>query len=146
MPQVKRIWADPNREGKSQGRQGKRYCARCGNTVQHARILKNLNLCEFCVKELVKKRDGIYSCRGCGRVLPRKELQKHKGYCSRCVCPACDAADPVSVKKTGLCLRCNQAIGDFCRVCGKEAASQVRKNQGLCDSCLKNRNAFGRSR
>ena len=145
MPRIKRIWADPNREGKSRGRQGLRYCSRCGNTVQQSRIMKNLNLCEFCVKELERKRDGIHSCRGCGKVLRPKDLRERKGYCGQCVCAACGTPDPIQVKKTGLCYKCSQAMGDFCRVCGKEATAQVRKNKGLCDSCLKAGKAPGRS-
>ena len=146
MPRVKRVLADPNREGKSRGRQGMRYCSRCGNTVQQSRIMKNLNLCEFCVKEFEKKRDGIHSCRGCGKVMVREELRERKGYCAQCVCPACGAPDPVQVQKTGLCSKCSRTIGDFCRVCGKEAAAQVRKNHGLCDSCQKTRHTPGRTR
>jgi hypothetical protein len=135
MPRVKKVWADPNREGKNQNRQGQRFCARCGNTVQQARILKSRNLCEFCVKELETRRDGIHSCRGCGQLVAPEELRQNKGYCGQCVCPACGRPDPQQVRKTGLCYHCSQTIGDFCRVCGKEAAAQVRKNHGLCDNC-----------
>jgi ribosomal protein L37AE/L43A len=132
---IKQIWADPNREGKSKGRQGERYCKKCGNTLQTARILKTLNLCEFCVKELENKRDGVWSCRSCGKVAPA-EIKEHHGYCAQCVCAACGRFDPY-VKKVGLCQSCATAIGDFCRVCGKEASAQVRKNRGLCDQCAK---------
>jgi hypothetical protein len=144
MPRVKKLWADPNREGQSQERHGKRYCARCGNTVQQARILKSLNLCDFCVKEFEAKRDGIHSCRGCGQVVNPEELRANKGYCKLCVCPACGRPDPQQVRKTGLCFQCSQTIGDFCRICGKEAAAQVRKNRGLCDSCAGQRTAAGK--
>lgn len=130
-----RIWADPNREGRSKERQSRRFCSRCGNTVQQVRIYKSLNLCEFCLKELAAKRDGVYSCRICGRIVP-EELKKHQGYCSQCVCRACGKPDPDHIRKTGLCFQCAQAMGDFCRSCGKEATAQVRKNQGLCDQCF----------
>jgi hypothetical protein len=139
MARIKRVWADPNKEGKSKGRSGQRYCSKCGNTVQRARILKSLNLCEFCIKEYEMKRDGVHSCRGCGRVVGPEELREHKGYCAQCVCPACGSPDPQNIKKTGLCYQCSQVIGDFCRICGKEAAAQVRKNRGLCDACMKKR-------
>jgi hypothetical protein len=139
MARIKRMWADPSKEGKNRGRSGQRYCSKCGNTVQQARILKSLNLCEFCVKEYETKRDGVHSCRGCGRLVNPEELREHKGYCSQCVCPACGAPDPQNIKKTGLCYQCSRAIGDFCRVCGKEAAAQVRKNRGLCDACAQKR-------
>jgi len=140
MPQkrIKRIWADPNREGQSKGRPSKRYCARCGNTVRQARILKTLNLCEFCVRELAAKRDGVWSCRGCGKVAP-EEIRAHNGYCSQCICSACGRPDPEEVRKTGLCRQCRQTIGDFCRICGKEATAQVRRNKGICDECQKRR-------
>jgi hypothetical protein len=139
MTRIKRVWADPNKEGKSKGRPGQRYCSKCGNTVQRARILKSLNLCEFCIKEYETKRDGVHSCRGCGRVVSPEELREHKGYCAQCVCPACGSPDPQNIKKTGLCYQCSRVIGDFCRICGKEAAAQVRKNHGLCDACVKQR-------
>jgi hypothetical protein len=131
----KNIWADPNREGQGKDRQSKRFCAKCGNTVQQARILKSLNLCEFCVKELEERRDGRWSCRGCGKVAP-EEISKHNGYCTQCVCPACGRPDPQSIRLTGICAACTATVGDFCRKCGKEAAAQVRKNKGLCDACL----------
>ena len=138
MPQnrVKHLWADPNREGKATGRQAKRCCAKCGNTVQKARILKTLNLCEFCVKELEAKRDGIQSCKGCGKVSP-EEVRENKGYCNQCICTACGRPDPVNVRKNGLCAKCSETLGDFCRKCGKEASAQVKKNKGLCDECKK---------
>lgn len=131
----KRVWADPNLEGRGKERQSRRFCSRCGNTVQQVRIYKSLNLCEFCMKELALKRDGVYSCRICGRIAP-EELKKHQGYCLQCVCPACGKPDPESLRKNGLCYQCSQAMGDFCRSCGKEAAAQVRKNRGLCDQCF----------
>ena len=136
----KKIWADPNIEGRSRERKGKRFCARCGNTVQQARILKSLNLCEFCLKELETKRDGKMSCRSCGKVAPL-EIQEHNGYCTQCVCSACGKPDPMSVVKTGLCFHCAQNVGDFCRKCGKEAGAQVRKNHGLCDVCAAEKQA-----
>ncbi len=134
LQRPKKKWADPSREGRSKGRQGERFCSKCGNTVQHARILKSLNLCEFCIKEYEAKKDGINSCRGCGKVAP-VELQEHNGYCNECVCSACGKPDPQYVRKTGLCYQCASALGDFCRRCGKEAAAQVRKNKGYCDEC-----------
>lgn len=133
---MKRIWADPNREGRKTGRASARYCSRCGNSVRKFRILKSLNLCELCVKELEAKRDGKTSCRGCGKVAP-EEIREHNGYCSQCVCPACGRPDPVSVRKIGMCSKCASIAGDFCRNCGKEAAAQVRKNKGLCNDCQK---------
>ena len=130
----KKAWADPNREGRVKGKLSLRSCAKCGNTVQQTRILKSLNLCEYCVNELREKRDGIVSCRGCGKIEPL-ELKEHNGYCSECVCSACGKPDPDYVRKTGLCFQCAQSLGDFCRSCGKEAAAQVRKNKGYCDEC-----------
>lgn len=132
----KKIWSDPNIEGKEGGRRAQRYCSRCGNTVEKFRILKSLNLCELCVKELQKKRDGRYSCRGCGKLAP-EEIKEHNGYCRECICPACGRPDPVNVRKSGLCSKCSSTLGDFCRKCGKEASAQVKKNKGLCDACMK---------
>jgi hypothetical protein len=146
MPRAKKVWADPNREGKNPKRQGQRYCSRCGNTVQQARILKSMNLCEFCVKELEARRDGVRSCRGCGQLTASDELRENHGYCKQCVCPACGRPDPQHVRKTGLCYQCSRTIGDFCRVCGKEAAAQVRKNHGLCDDCAQKKNTTGPGR
>lgn len=134
----KDVWADPNREGRGNNRQAKRYCAKCGNTLQQARILKAYNLCEFCVKAAEKKRDGVSSCRGCGKFAP-EELREHHGYCKECICSACGRPDPVNVRKAGLCRNCNSTLAVFCRECGKEAAAQVRKNKGLCDKCVANR-------
>ncbi len=131
----KRIWADPNREGRGSERQSRRFCARCGNTVQQVRIYKSLNLCELCMNELSDKRDGVYSCRSCGKVSP-EEVKEHRGYCRQCTCIACGQPDPEFVAKTGICRKCAAACGDFCRNCGKEAAAQVRKNRGLCDQCF----------
>ncbi|MCL4516023.1 MAG: hypothetical protein M1379_10635 [Firmicutes bacterium] len=130
-----RRWLDPNREGRG-GRRSGRYCARCGTTVQSARILKGLNLCEFCVRELEKARDGRWSCLGCGKIAP-DQLRKYGGYCKDCVCPACGRPDPEAVHKYGMCRQCMTQVGEFCRRCGKEAAAQVRKNRGLCDACAK---------
>jgi hypothetical protein len=130
---AKKIWADPNKEGRSPGRQGERFCSKCGNSIKTARILKTLNLCEFCVKELESKRDGVWSCRFCGKVAP-DEIKLHHGYCTQCVCSACGRFDAY-VQKTGICRQCSETIGDFCRKCGKEAAAQIRKNKGLCDTC-----------
>jgi hypothetical protein len=135
---IKHAWADPNREGKSSGRRGERFCAKCGNTVQHARILKLLNLCEFCLKELEQKRDGVNSCRSCGKVAP-EEIGRYKGYCRDCICPACGKPDSASVRRAGFCSKCLAGFGDFCRSCGKEAAVQVKKNKGVCDECVKKR-------
>lgn len=132
---IKRPWLDPNKEGKSRGRLGKRYCARCGNTVQTARILKAYNLCEFCVKDLEKKKDGVWTCKSCGRLAPA-EVRAYNGYCLACVCRICRQPDREYVSKTGLCRRCATQIGDFCLACGKEAPAQTRKNKGLCDQCL----------
>lgn len=128
-----RLWADPNREGRLKDKQN-RSCSRCGNTVQRARILKSANLCEFCVKELSAKRDGITSCRGCGKVAPL-EVKEHQGYCNACICPACGRPDPEYLPKAGLCRHCATQMGDFCRRCGKEAPAQVHKNKGFCDEC-----------
>jgi hypothetical protein len=36
-------------------------------------------------------------------------------------------------------MECSKKIGDFCRICGKEASAQVRHNRGLCDACVKKR-------
>ena len=128
-------WADPNREGRAKGGKAQRTCSKCGNTLQQARILKSLNLCEYCVTDLKEKRDGIMSCRGCGKIAPL-ELKEHNGYCAQCVCGACGRPDPGYVRKTGLCFQCAVKLGDFCRSCGKEAAAQVRKNKGFCDDCM----------
>lgn len=134
----RRIWSDPNKEGKEGGRRAQRFCSRCGNTVQSFRILKSVNLCEPCVKELESKRDGINSCRGCGKVSP-KEVRENGGYCAQCLCPACGRPDPVQVRKNGLCAVCSATVGDFCLKCGKEASAQVKKNKGLCDVCAKSK-------
>jgi hypothetical protein len=130
-----REWADPNREGQSKGNEAERLCSKCGNSVRKVRIFKSLNLCEYCLNELREKRDGITSCRGCGKIEPL-ELKEHNGYCSQCICSACGKPDPSYVRKTGLCYQCAQSLGDFCRSCGKEAAAQVRKNKGFCDACV----------
>ncbi|HOQ24832.1 MAG TPA: hypothetical protein PLI94_07855 [Bacillota bacterium] len=127
-------WLDPNKEGRRSGRQSRRYCSRCGNTVKQFRILRGLNLCEPCVRELEHKRDGQMACKGCGRLAP-KEVKEHGGYCLECICPACGRPDPSHIRKTGLCLMCAEGLGEFCRRCGKEAAAQVRKNRGLCNVC-----------
>lgn len=131
----KKEWADPNREGQAKGKEAERFCSKCGNTVQKTRILKSLNLCEYCVNELREKRDGITSCRGCGKIEPLV-LKEHNGYCTQCICSACGKPDPQYVRKTGLCFQCAINLGDFCRSCGKEAAAQVRKNKGFCDECV----------
>ncbi len=131
----RKIWADPNREGQSKGRDSERTCSKCGNSVRKVRIFKSLNLCEYCLNEVREKRDGITSCRGCGRIEPL-ELKEHNGYCSGCICSACGKPDPGYVHKTGLCFQCAASLGDFCRSCGKEAAAQVRKNKGFCDECV----------
>lgn len=130
---IKRPWLDPNREGKS-ARYRSRFCARCGNSARKVRILKAYNLCEFCYQELVTKKDGIWTCRSCGRLAPA-EVKKNKGYCDRCVCRVCGQPDPEYVKKTRICRACAAEIGGFCRKCGKEASAQVRGEDGLCDSC-----------
>lgn len=131
---AKTKWADPNREGRGKGRQAGRFCSKCGNTVQQTRIYKSMNLCEYCYRDLEAARDGIHSCRGCGKVAPL-ELREYNGYCRQCVCSACGKPDPDYVRKTGLCFQCAATLGDFCRRCGKEAAAQVRKHKGLCDQC-----------
>ena len=131
----KNEWADPNREGQAKGKEAERFCSKCGNTVQKTRILKSLNLCEYCINELRERRDGITSCRGCGKIEPT-ELKEHNGYCTQCICSACGKPDPQYVRKTGLCFQCAVTLGDFCRSCGKEAAAQVRKNKGFCDACV----------
>ena len=136
------LWADPNREGRSKGKESERICLKCGNSVRKVRIYKLLNLCEYCFNEIKEKRDGITSCRGCGRIEPL-ELKDHNGYCSQCICSACGKPDPGYVHKTGLCFQCAVSLGDFCRNYGKEAAAQVRKNKGFCDECavdVKNKN------
>lgn len=130
----KTAWLDPNKEGRKTGHAANRFCGRCGNTVQKFRILRNYNLCEPCVKELESKRDGKWTCKSCGILAPN-ELKAHNGYCAKCVCTACGRPDPENVRKTGMCRECASALGDFCRKCGKEAAAQVRKNRGLCNSC-----------
>ncbi|HHT06159.1 MAG TPA: hypothetical protein GXZ97_07830 [Hydrogenispora sp.] len=128
-------WLDPNKEGRSKGRRGKRYCARCGNTVQQSRILKAHNLCEFCVQEMIRKKERNWVCLGCGRFAPA-EVKAGKGYCRNCLCPACGRPDPASIPKFGLCRVCAETAGVFCLRCGKEAPAQVRKNRGFCDLCV----------
>lgn len=128
----KRPWIDPNREGKSP-RYASRYCCLCGNSARKVRILKVYNLCEFCYNELVAKKDGVWTCKACGRLAP-VEIKKNRGYCSSCVCRICGRPDPVHVRKTGFCGACATKIGGFCQRCGKEAPAQVKKD-GLCDSC-----------
>jgi hypothetical protein len=130
----KNPWLDPNKEGKSKGRRGKRYCARCGNTVRQSRILKVHNLCEYCVQEMIIKKEQNWVCRGCGRFAP-EEVKAGKGYCRQCLCPACGQPDPTTVPKFGLCRKCAKVAGVFCLRCGKEAPAQVIKNKGYCDRC-----------
>ncbi|HEX3043529.1 MAG TPA: hypothetical protein VHY08_02140 [Bacillota bacterium] len=134
---TKHLWADPNREGQSKDKQG-RFCSKCGNPVTKFRILKSVNLCEFCVNEIQRKRDGITSCRSCGKIAP-EEIREHNGFCKLCVCPACGKPDPDYVRKTGLCFHCAQTFKEFCRGCGKEAPAQIRQNKGWCDECAKTR-------
>lgn len=131
-------WLDPNKEGRAGGRQSHRYCGRCGNSVRKFRILRGLNLCELCVRELEKRRDGVSSCRACGKMAPQ-EVREHGGYCNECVCPACGRPDPESIRRTGLCKVCSKGIVGICRECGKEAEAQVRKNRGLCNQCAARR-------
>ncbi len=139
MPgKTKNPWLDPNKEGKGRGRRAKRYCARCGNTVQQSRILKAYNLCEFCVEELKRKKDKNWVCLGCGQWAPQ-EVRAGGGYCRKCLCPACGKPDPQYVETAGLCRNCAQTIGDFCRKCGKEAPGQVRKYKGFCAACAQKR-------
>ncbi len=133
---TKNPWLDPNREGKGRGRRSKRYCARCGNTVQQSRILKQYNLCEFCVNDLKKKKNKNWVCIGCGRFAP-EEVRMGGGYCRNCLCPACGSPDPEYVKTAGLCRKCAKIAGVFCLKCGKEAPAQVEKNKGFCDACAK---------
>ncbi|WP_027338731.1 hypothetical protein [Halonatronum saccharophilum] len=124
-------WLDPN---KVSGRKAERYCQRCGTLATEVRILKHENLCENCVEELKKKKDGVYSCKGCGKVAP-KQVQENKGYCKGCTCKACGRPDPKFVKKHSFCESCFELIGTDCRRCGKEAQAQVKRNDGLCDEC-----------
>jgi len=124
-------WLDPNRVT---GRRAKRYCKLCGTEATQVRILKNENICENCVKELEKKKDGYYACKACGKVAP-KQVQENKGYCKDCVCRACGKADPKFVQKHGFCETCFEIMGTNCRKCGKEAYAQVQRNDGLCDKC-----------
>lgn len=124
-------WLDPN---KVSGRKAERYCRRCGTKATQVRILKHENLCENCIKELEKKKDGKYSCKACGKVAPN-QVKENNGYCKSCVCKICGRPDPEFVKKHGFCRECFELIGTNCRKCGKEAAAQVRRNNGLCDKC-----------
>lgn len=133
---IKRPWLDPNREGKGGGRRAQRYCARCGNSVRKVRILKSHNLCEYCYRELVERKDGVWTCKACGKFAP-EEIRKYKGYCSECLCRVCGRPDPDYVRKTDLCRRCAENVGEFCLNCGKEAPAQVRKNRGYCDLCFR---------
>ncbi|HAW69769.1 MAG TPA: hypothetical protein DCY85_12325 [Firmicutes bacterium] len=127
-------WFSPDKEGRSRGRLSKRFCQRCGTTIQHAPILKSLNLCSFCVEELRKARDGVWSCKGCGALVP-DQLRANNGYCSACLCPACGRPAPAEVRQKGMCSRCLKASGVFCVRCGTEASAQVKKNKGICDRC-----------
>jgi|GEM_PF-444626 len=129
-------WLSPDKEGRSRGRLAKRFCQRCGTTIQHAPILKSLNLCRFCVEELRKARDGVWSCRGCGELVPN-QLKANNGYCTACLCPACGRPAPAEVRQKGMCSKCLKASGIFCVQCGIEAPAQVKKNKGLCDRCAK---------
>lgn len=130
-----RKWLTPQREGQTFGRKSKRYCRRCGVSVRHVPILSVLNLCERCANELKRTRDGRWSCKGCGRIVPL-QLESRGGYCKDCVCTVCGKPDPVSVHETGLCKSCLGSVGLFCKACGKEAPTQVKRNKGFCDLCL----------
>ncbi|SJZ65005.1 hypothetical protein [Selenihalanaerobacter shriftii] len=127
-------WLDPNKEGKGHGRRSERYCQRCGQTVKDVRILKHSNLCEDCVRELEKKKEGKYACKGCGKVVP-EQVQENDGYCKDCCCRVCGKPDPEFAKKHGFCESCFELMGTNCKECGKEAEAQVRRNDGYCDEC-----------
>lgn len=133
----KRIkWIDPNKV-RAGDRKAKRYCRICGNPASKFRILAGLNLCEFCVADLEKRRDGVWSCKACGKVAP-DQLKEHNGYCEDCVCPGCGRPDPENVRKYGMCRTCYETVGAiYCVRCGKEAPSQVKKNRGFCDACAR---------
>ncbi|GAB6098859.1 hypothetical protein JCM16358_07380 [Halanaerocella petrolearia] len=124
-------WLDPN---KVSGRRAKRYCKLCGTEATRVRILKHENICENCVEDLSRKKEGKYACKGCGKVAP-KQLENNKGYCKDCVCRICGKPDPAFAQKHGFCEKCFEIMGTNCRECGKEARAQVQRNDGLCDDC-----------
>ncbi|MCK4258694.1 MAG: hypothetical protein KAX49_06935 [Halanaerobiales bacterium] len=115
-------------------RQKKRYCRICGSTAEQVRILKHENICELCVKDLQKRKGGNLACKSCGKVVP-EQVKKYNGYCKECVCSLCGKPDPKFTRKHGLCRECFGKLGTNCRICGKEAVAQVKKNNGICDAC-----------
>lgn len=130
----KNKWLTPRSDGRSTARLARRYCCVCGTQATSTRILKAANLCEQCASKFRIARDGRWACKGCGKIAPA-QLERNKGFCDDCVCPACGSPDPRSVRATGLCSRCLQSTTAICTRCGREAASQVKRNNGLCDAC-----------
>ncbi len=127
-------WIQPTKASK---RQKKRYCKICGSTAEQVRILKHESICDLCVKDLQKRKSGHLACKICGKVVP-EQVKKYNGYCKECVCSLCGKPDPKYTKKFGLCRECIEKLGTNCRICGKEAMAQVKKNDGLCDACAAN--------
>lgn len=124
-------WTHPNRVT---GKKAARYCKLCGTTADKVRIMKHENICEVCAKELRKKKEGHYACKVCGKIAP-KQVRENKGYCSECVCRLCGKPDPKYTRVHGFCRKCLAEMGTICIQCGKEAQTQVKKNDGLCDEC-----------
>lgn len=124
-------WIDPN---KVSGKKKYRYCKICGSTAQQVRIMKHENICEKCAARAAQTKSGQLACKACGKVVPN-QVQKYNGYCKECVCKICGQPDPEYTKKHGFCRQCLAKMGTNCRICGKEAVAQVRKNNGLCDQC-----------
>jgi hypothetical protein len=96
--------------------------------------MKHENICEFCAKELRKKKAGHLACKVCGKVVP-KQVKENNGYCSECVCRVCGKPDPKYTRVHGFCRKCLMEMGTICIKCGKEAQAQVKKNKGFCDEC-----------
>lgn len=132
-PRSKRRWLDRNLDlGNPRAR--KRYCRICGNTIKQARILKRVNICEYCAQSLSERPEGKLACKGCGKIAP-EQLARYGGYCKECICPACGKPDPEAVRRLGMCRQCISSLGIVCSRCGKEAPAQVSRNAGVCDAC-----------
>lgn len=136
-------WTHPNTV---RGKKKYRYCKICGKTADQVPIMKHENICETCVKELEKKKEGHLACKICGKVVP-KQVKENKGFCDACVCSLCGKPDPKYTRKHGMCKECMLKLGTHCIDCGKEAMAQVRKNDGFCDICAakaREKNSGGR--
>jgi len=124
-------WIDPS---SVRGKKKYRFCKICGATAEQVRIMKHENICEHCARDAQKHQRGNLACKGCGKVVPN-QLKKYNGYCKECVCRICGKPDPEFTHTHGVCRECLAKMGTNCRICGKEAVAQVKKNDGICDEC-----------